>query len=223
VVCCGGWWLCHFVFSALTLGCQKEHLACKEWVLRCLHGYLSGARCKWFAYGPADATATPSSHHDICFYWIMCTGTFEKRIWILASLQLRHLQKLGICTEIIACSWCRLSEAPIFPWVYYASLLCVCLGLHLVYCKTKWRVRSWILMIVSKPFAHQLGSGKHHIFLLPCCVPPSKRFHAFSLPWNARLTFVHCSLGMLHNLPPISDKCVPWEFLALGMDRCGPQ
>jgi len=22
------------------------------------HGYLSGARCKWFAYGPADATAT---------------------------------------------------------------------------------------------------------------------------------------------------------------------
>jgi len=24
-------------------------------------GYLSGARCKWFAYGPADATATPSS------------------------------------------------------------------------------------------------------------------------------------------------------------------
>jgi len=27
----------------------------------CWHGYLSGARCKWFAYGPADATATPSS------------------------------------------------------------------------------------------------------------------------------------------------------------------
>jgi len=25
------------------------------------HGYLSGARCKWFAYGPADATATPLS------------------------------------------------------------------------------------------------------------------------------------------------------------------
>jgi len=24
-------------------------------------GYLSGVRCKWFAYGPADATATPSS------------------------------------------------------------------------------------------------------------------------------------------------------------------
>jgi len=30
-------------------------------VVRCWHGYLSGARCKWFAYGPADATATSSS------------------------------------------------------------------------------------------------------------------------------------------------------------------
>ena len=29
--------------------------------MRCWRGYLSGARCKWLAYGPADATATPSS------------------------------------------------------------------------------------------------------------------------------------------------------------------
>jgi len=27
----------------------------------CWHGYLSGARCKWFTYGPADVTAIPSS------------------------------------------------------------------------------------------------------------------------------------------------------------------
>jgi len=33
----------------------------KTWVMRCCHGYLSGAKCKWLAYGPADATATPSS------------------------------------------------------------------------------------------------------------------------------------------------------------------
>jgi len=37
---------------------QEEHLACKNWVVRCWHGYLSGARCKWFEYGPADATTT---------------------------------------------------------------------------------------------------------------------------------------------------------------------
>jgi len=30
-------------------------------VMRCWRGYLYGARCKWFTYGPADATATPSS------------------------------------------------------------------------------------------------------------------------------------------------------------------
>jgi len=30
-------------------------------VIRCWYGYLSGTSCKWFAYGPADATATASS------------------------------------------------------------------------------------------------------------------------------------------------------------------
>ena len=29
--------------------------------LKCWHGYLSEARCRWFAYGPVDATASPSS------------------------------------------------------------------------------------------------------------------------------------------------------------------
>ena len=46
-------------FSALRLlaGRQEEHPACKNWVLRCWCGYLSGARCRLFAYGPADAAA----------------------------------------------------------------------------------------------------------------------------------------------------------------------
>jgi len=53
-------------FSALTLLAehQEEHPACKNWVMRCWCGYRSGARCKWFACGPADATATPSSLHQ---------------------------------------------------------------------------------------------------------------------------------------------------------------
>ena len=54
------------VFSALTwlVGHQGEHPACKKLsdkVTRCWHRYLSGARSKWFVYGPADATATASS------------------------------------------------------------------------------------------------------------------------------------------------------------------
>jgi len=43
------------------LGIRTSSWHVKNGVVRCWHGYLSGARCKWFAYGPADATATPSS------------------------------------------------------------------------------------------------------------------------------------------------------------------
>jgi len=56
-------------FSALTLvgfllvGRQEEHPACKNRVMRCWCGYLSGVRCRSFAYGPADATAIPKPRH----------------------------------------------------------------------------------------------------------------------------------------------------------------
>jgi len=52
-----------FSFSASTplVGCQEENPACKNWVMMCWHGYLFGARCKWFAHDPADATAILSS------------------------------------------------------------------------------------------------------------------------------------------------------------------
>jgi len=35
----------------------EGHTACKNWVVGCWRGYLSGVRYR-FAYGPADATAT---------------------------------------------------------------------------------------------------------------------------------------------------------------------
>ena len=46
-------------FSALTLLVMRQEgrPACKNWVVGCWRGYLSGARCR-LAYGPADATAT---------------------------------------------------------------------------------------------------------------------------------------------------------------------
>ena len=49
-----------YAFSALTLlvGRQEEHPACKNWLMRCWCGYLSVARRRLFAYGPADATAS---------------------------------------------------------------------------------------------------------------------------------------------------------------------
>jgi len=41
----------------VLVGRQEGHPACKNWVVGCWRGYLSGARCR-LAYGPADATAT---------------------------------------------------------------------------------------------------------------------------------------------------------------------
>ena len=52
----------HSVLSH-SFGHQEEHPACKNWVMRCWCGYLSGARCRLFAYGPADATTIPKPHH----------------------------------------------------------------------------------------------------------------------------------------------------------------
>jgi len=41
----------------LLVGQQEGHLACKKLTRVVLHGYLSGAMCR-FACGPADPTAT---------------------------------------------------------------------------------------------------------------------------------------------------------------------
>jgi len=63
-------------FSALTLlvGPQEGHSACKDWVVRYWRGYLSGVRCKLFAYGPADATATPSCLAPVKFRMVYLSG-----------------------------------------------------------------------------------------------------------------------------------------------------
>jgi len=67
----------HFTFSALTLlvGHQEEHPVCKNWVMRCWCGYLSGARCRLFTYGPADATASANPIIS-CLIWIQTGFTF---------------------------------------------------------------------------------------------------------------------------------------------------
>ena len=61
-----------FLFSALTLlvGRQEGHTACKNRVVGCWHGYLSGARCR-LAYGPADATVSCFSKIQIGFSFLV--------------------------------------------------------------------------------------------------------------------------------------------------------
>ena len=43
------------------LGVKKSIQLVKHWMMSCWRDYLSGVRCKWSAYGPADATGIPSS------------------------------------------------------------------------------------------------------------------------------------------------------------------
>jgi len=49
--------------SALTVLAERQEdiRPVNNRVMSCWHGYLSEARCKWFAYGLGDTTATPSS------------------------------------------------------------------------------------------------------------------------------------------------------------------
>jgi len=69
-------------FSALTklVGWQEGHPACKNWVVRYWHGYLSEARCKQFVYGPAYATGTPSSLASLKFRMVYLSGAGLPRL-----------------------------------------------------------------------------------------------------------------------------------------------
>ena len=63
-------------FSALTLLVwgQEERPACKNCVMGCCCGYLPGARCRLFVYGPADATAITKPPSSL--------ASFESRLFL---------------------------------------------------------------------------------------------------------------------------------------------
>jgi len=56
------------VTLTLLAGCLEEHLACKNWVMRCWCGYLSGVRCRLFAHGPTGATAIPETPTSVASF-----------------------------------------------------------------------------------------------------------------------------------------------------------
>jgi len=80
----------------LLIGQQERHPACKNWVVRCWHGCLSGARCKWFAYGPADATATPSSLAPVKSRMVYLSGAgLPKRNGCSSTSNCSRMEPLG--------------------------------------------------------------------------------------------------------------------------------
>ena len=74
--------VCSFMPSVLWHGClgSRQGIRPVKTVLRCWHGYLSGARCKWFAYGPADASATPSSPASLKSRMVYLSGAGLSRL-----------------------------------------------------------------------------------------------------------------------------------------------
>jgi len=62
------------------LGGRKGIWPVKKLVVQYLHGYLPGARCKWSAYGPTDATATPSSLAPVKSRMIYLSGASLPRL-----------------------------------------------------------------------------------------------------------------------------------------------
>ena len=92
-----------YIFSALMLlvGQQEGHPACKNWVLGCWCGYLSGVRCR-FAYGPAGATATHCLLLQWNPDWFYLSDIPGKRAvkWVVyIYLFTEHLNKSDISTE----------------------------------------------------------------------------------------------------------------------------
>jgi len=67
--------VCLQCFGTVRLfGIRKSIQPAKYPVMRWRHRYLSKARCKWFAYCPADATATPSFLASLNAEWFNVSG-----------------------------------------------------------------------------------------------------------------------------------------------------
>jgi len=94
----------HNAFSALMLlvGWQEGRSSCKNWVVGCWSGYLSGSKCR-LAYGPADATAThclfSKIQIDLPFWYRLTWVVPEKR-------PLNVCMCVCVCHTIMcACVW----------------------------------------------------------------------------------------------------------------------
>ena len=85
-------------FSALMLfvGRQEGHPACKNWLVECCHGYLSGAKYR-HAYGPADVTAI----HCLSF------ASVESRLvlpfWYWLTQLVPEKWPLNVCVCVCVC------------------------------------------------------------------------------------------------------------------------
>ena len=104
------------------LDIRKSIRPVKNWVMGYWRGYLSGVWCKWFAYGPADATATPSSLASVKSRMVYLSGAGLPR--------LSWKRPLNVCMLILdlmqwsGCDQCSLTVTTAFcdRWLAMDSL-----------------------------------------------------------------------------------------------------
>ena len=82
--------LLHSVLRCCWLGGRKGIWPVENWVVRCWHGYLSGARCR-LAYGAADATATHCLYVCVCVcVWFVATSRRSR--WVVTRSHWRAIR-----------------------------------------------------------------------------------------------------------------------------------
>ena len=87
------------VMTTITSMTPADDVVCTtrlSYVMRCGCGYLAGARCRLFAYGPADATAISKPHHVFRhlypdWFYLSATGlprlSWERCRWLVNILR----------------------------------------------------------------------------------------------------------------------------------------
>jgi len=138
------------------LGVRKSTRPVKKWVMSRWCGYLSAARCRLFAYGPADATASQNPHHLLPRLnpdWFHLSGTGLPRLsW-----------KSGRWTGVVV-------VAVVATWLLAAFRSCSSLA-SVIFCE-KWSCGQ--LILVTAPWASEHGQSFVFRFggLTPLLFPP---------------------------------------------------
>ena len=104
----------------VLVGQQEGHPACKNWVVRYWRSYLSEARCKRFEFGPADATATPSSLAPVKSRMVYLSGASLPRL----SCKLLLLHPFNSLFSRTTCLE-RVANSRSSSYILYASCLVV--------------------------------------------------------------------------------------------------
>ena len=93
-----------FAFSDTLAGWQKSIWPVKNWVTGRGHGYLSAVRCRWLAYGPANAnkaTATPSPLASLKSRMVYPSSTNLPRLFWKKAVLLCFLLKCSSQSRLI--------------------------------------------------------------------------------------------------------------------------